>query len=88
LLNQRGTSEPRQAIAIDLKKMFDATMFDRLGAYEVLRDRRSFERSDKDESAIGIFGTLPTTVDAIPSSLINTAEEHRSFIKEQLKIIP
>jgi hypothetical protein len=30
---------------------------------------------DKDESAIVIFGVQLATVDAIPSSLINTAEE-------------
>jgi hypothetical protein len=58
-----------------LKTIFDATMFNRLEAYEVLLDGRSFERSDEDESAIGVFEVLLATVDAIPSSLINTAEE-------------
>ena len=48
------------------KKMVDAMKFDRLEAQEVLPDGRSFERSDKDESAIGIFGALPSTVDATP----------------------
>jgi len=58
--------------------MFDATMFDSLEAYTVLPDGRSFERSDEDESAIEIFKILLATVDAIPSSLINTAEERRT----------
>ena len=61
--------------ATDLRNMFDASMFDRLEAYEVLPDGRSFGRSDEDESAISIFEVLLATVDAIPSSLINTAEE-------------
>jgi hypothetical protein len=39
-----------------LKKMFDATMLDRLEAYEVLPDGRSFERSDEDH--IGDGGAL------------------------------
>ena len=32
----------------------------------MLPDGKSFERSDKDESAIGIFGALPATVDENP----------------------
>jgi hypothetical protein len=64
--------------ATDLKKMFNATMFDRLEAYWVLPNGKSFERTDEDESAIGIFEVLPATVDAIPSSLIDAAEELRA----------
>jgi len=64
--------------ASQLKEIFDSTMFDRLEAYEVLPDGRSSERSDEDESAIGIFEVLLATVDAIPSALIKTAEERRA----------
>jgi hypothetical protein len=61
----------------DLKKTFDATMFDRLESYWVLPDGKSFERSDEDENAIEIFEILVATVDVIPSSLIR-AEELRA----------
>jgi len=46
-------------------------------AYEVLPDGRSFERSDDDELAIEIFKRLYRTADAIPSSLIASAEQLR-----------
>jgi hypothetical protein len=52
-------------LATDLKKMLDATMFDRLEAYRVLPDGKVLERSDEDESAIEIFKVLLAAVDAI-----------------------
>jgi hypothetical protein len=72
-------------LATDLKKLFDATMFDSLEAYTVLPDGKSFERSDEDESAIGIFKILLATVDAVPSSLITAAEALRSAEPERFK---
>jgi hypothetical protein len=71
--------------ATDLKKMFDASMFDRLEAYEVLPDGKSFERSDEDESAIGTFEILLATVDAMPAPLVNAAEELRAAEPERFK---
>jgi hypothetical protein len=59
------------------KKQFNATMFDRVEAYWVLPDGKSFVRSDEDQRAIEIFETLLATVDANPSSLIEGAEELR-----------
>ena len=44
----------------------------------MLPDGRSFERSDRDELAIGIFRCLGNTVDAIPPSLIASAEQVRA----------
>jgi hypothetical protein len=64
--------------ATDLKKMFNATMFDRLEAYWVLPDGKSFDRSDEDTRAIGIFEVLLATVDAIPPALIEIADELRA----------
>lgn len=72
-------------LAANLKKQFNATMFDRLVAYWVLPDGKSFDRSDEDESAIKIFETLLATVDAIPSSLINAAEELRAAEPDKFK---
>jgi hypothetical protein len=64
-------------VATDLKQRFDWAMSVCLEAYEVLPDGRSFERSDEDELAIGIFERLCITVDAIPPSLIASAEQLR-----------
>jgi hypothetical protein len=72
--------------ATDQKKMFDATMFERLEAYEVPPEGRSLERADEDERAIEIFAILLATVDATPSSLINTAEERRTAEPQDSKI--
>ena len=72
-------------LATDLKKMFDATMFDRLEAYWALPDGKSFERSDEHENAIEIFKVLLATVDAIPSSLIETAQELRAAEPQRFK---
>jgi hypothetical protein len=73
-------------LATDLKKIFDASMFDRLEAYWVLPDGKSFERTDEDESAIEIFKVLLATVDAIPSSLIEAAEELRAAEPQRFEI--
>jgi hypothetical protein len=72
-------------LASDLKKIFDASMFDRLEAYWVLPDGKSFERSDEDESAIEIFKILLATVDAMPPSLIEAAEELRATEPQRFK---
>lgn len=71
--------------ATDLKTMFNATMFDRLEAYWVLPDGKSFDRSDEDERAIGIFEILLATVDAVPPPLIQLAEELRAAKPERFK---
>jgi hypothetical protein len=73
-------------LATDLKKIFDASMFDRLEAYWVLPDGKSFERTDEDESAIEIFKVLLATVDAIPSSLTEAAEELRAAEPQRFEI--
>jgi hypothetical protein len=73
-------------LATDLKKIFDASMFDRLEAYWVLPDGKSFERTDEDENAIEIFEILLATVDAIPSSLIEAAEELRAAEAQRFEI--
>ena len=65
------------SIAADLKQRFEGAMDVCLEAYEVLPDGRSFVRSDADERAIVIFKRLCHTVDAIPPSLIESAEELR-----------
>jgi hypothetical protein len=49
-----------------------------LESYEVLPDGRSFARSDEDQRAIGIFENLLATLDAVPPSLIKTAEDQRA----------
>jgi len=69
-------------IATDLKQRFDWAMDVCLEAYEVLPDGRSFERSDDDERAIGIFERLSDTVGAIPPSLIASAEQLRGVEPE------
>jgi len=69
-------------LATDLEKNFDASMFDRLEAYWVLPDGKSFERSDEDE----IFKILLATVDAIPSSLIEAAEELRAAEPQRFEV--
>jgi hypothetical protein len=66
----------------DLRKLFDSAMWNCLEAYEVLPDGKSFVRSDEDERAIGLFKSLYESVDAIPPSLIATAEELRSVEPE------
>lgn len=66
----------------DLRKLFDSAMWNCLEAYEVLPDGKSFVRSDEDERAISMFENLCATVDAIPPSLIATAEELRSVEPE------
>jgi hypothetical protein len=71
--------------ATDLKTNFDAMMFDRLEAYWVLPDGKSFERSDEDENAIGLFEVLLASVDAIPSSLTKAAEELRAAEPEKFR---
>jgi hypothetical protein len=69
-------------IATDLKQRFDWAMDVCLEAYEVLPDGRSFERSDDDERAIGIFERLGNSVVAIPPSLIASAEHLRGVEPE------
>jgi hypothetical protein len=64
-------------VATDLKQRFEWAMDVCLEAYEVLADGRSFVRSDEDERSIEIFKRLCDTVDAIPPSLIASAEELR-----------
>jgi hypothetical protein len=73
-------------LASHLKKIFDASMFDRLEAYWVLPDGKSFERTDEDESAIEIFKVLLATVDAIPPSLIDVAEELRAAEPQRFEV--
>jgi hypothetical protein len=73
-------------LASDLKKIFDASMFDRLEAYWVLPDGKSFERTDEDENAIEIFKVLLATVDAIPPSLIEAAEELRTAEPQRFEV--
>jgi hypothetical protein len=69
-------------IATDIKQRFAWAMDVCPEAYEVLPDGRSFERSDRDERAIGIFERLRNTVDAIPPSLIASAEQLRAVQPE------
>lgn len=64
-------------IANDLKQRFEWAMDVCLESYEVLPDGRSFVRSDADERAIEIFKCLNSTADAIPPSLIASAEDIR-----------
>jgi len=49
------------------------------------RHGKSFERSDQDESAIDIFEILLATIDAIPRSVIEVAEELRAAEPERFK---
>jgi hypothetical protein len=72
--------------ATDLKTSFDAMMFDRLEAYWGLPDGKSFERSDDDENAIGLFKVLLASVDAIPSSLTKAAEELRAAEPQKFRM--
>ena len=64
--------------ASDLKQRFVWAMDLCLESYEVLADGRSFERSDRDERAIGVFESLRNSVDDIPPSLVEAAEALRS----------
>jgi hypothetical protein len=61
-----------------LKEKFDLAMLHRLDAYRVLPDEKSIEYSAEDNTAIDIFEILLATVDAIPPSLIETADELRT----------
>jgi hypothetical protein len=74
---QRGVSKMAN-VATDLKQRFDWAMDVCLEAYEVLPDGRSIERSDQDELAIEIFKRLGNTIDAIPPSLVASAEQIRA----------
>jgi hypothetical protein len=65
-------------LATDLKQEFDWAMYRCLEAYEVLADGRTFERSDKDEYAIGAFKHLHDSVDDIPLPLIKATEQLRT----------
>jgi hypothetical protein len=69
-------------VATDLKQRFDWATSVCLEAYEVLPDGRSFERSDEDELAIGIFERLCNTVDVTPPSLIASAKQLRAVQPE------
>jgi hypothetical protein len=69
-------------LASDLKERFDWAMYQCQEAYVVLPDGKSFERSDEDERLIGVFKNLYDSVDAIPSSLIETAEQLRAAAPE------
>jgi hypothetical protein len=62
-------------------------MFDRLEAYWVLPDGKSFERSDEDENAIGLFEVLLASVDAIPSSLTSRRTSRRRARKIQRCVV-
>lgn len=53
-----------------------------LEAYEVLADRRSFERSERDESAIDLFKSLAESAAAIPKFLITEADALRAASPE------
>ena len=68
-----------------LKQHFDGAMDLCLEAYEVLPDGRSFERSDEDEHAIGVFQNLRDTVDAIPPPLIKATEKLRAVAPGQFE---
>jgi hypothetical protein len=72
-------------IASDLKERFDWAMYQSQEAYVVLPDGRSFERSDRDEYAIGVFKDLYDTVDAMPLPLIEETEKLRSVVPEQFE---
>jgi hypothetical protein len=65
-------------LANDLRKRFDWAMYESLEAYVVLPDGKSYERSDIDERAIGLFENLFDSVDLIPPSLIQAAEAIRA----------
>jgi hypothetical protein len=69
-------------LADDLKERFDWAMYQCQEAYVVLPDGKSFERSDEDERLIAVFKNLFDSVDAIPSSLIETAEQLRAAAPE------
>ena len=72
-------------VASDLKKRFDWAMYVSLEAYVVLPDGKSFERSDEDEYAIGVFKNLRESVDAIPPSLIEATEKLRAAAPEKFE---
>ena len=54
----------------------------------MLPDGRSSNDPIKTKAQSAFSGVYRRRMTQPPSSLINTAEEHRPFIKEQLKIIP
>jgi hypothetical protein len=72
-------------IASDLKERFDWAMYHCLETYTVLPDGKSIVRSDEDEQAIGVFKSLYDSVDAIPPTLIKTAEELRTAVPEKFE---
>jgi hypothetical protein len=75
-------SEVMTDFITDLRERFDWAMYQCLEAYTVLPDGKSFERSDEDEYAIGAFERLLDSIDAIPPSLIQEAEEVRAAVPE------
>jgi hypothetical protein len=68
--------------ATELKERFEAGAYFCLEAYEVLPDGKSIVRSDDDERLIGVFETLRDSVDLIPPTLINTADQLRAAAPE------
>jgi hypothetical protein len=64
-------------LAADLKQRFEWALDVCLESYEVLPDGRSFVRSDRDEQAIEVFKRMSATVDAIPATLLASAEALR-----------
>ena len=72
-------------VASDLKERFDWATYLSLEAYVVLQDGKSFERSDEDEYAIGVFKNLLGSVDAIPPSLIEATEKLRAAAPEKFE---
>jgi hypothetical protein len=83
-----GTTRRRAMtdIASDLKERFDWAMYHCLEAYTVLPDGKSIVRSDEDEQAIGVFKNLYDSVDAIPPTLIKTAEKLRTAVPEKFEL--
>jgi hypothetical protein len=72
-------------VASDLKERFDWAMYLSLEAYVVLPDGKSFERSDEDEYAIGVYKNLRDTVDAMPLPLIEATEKLRAVAPEKFE---
>jgi hypothetical protein len=72
-------------IANDLKERFDWAMYQSQEAYVVRPDGRSFERSDRDEYAIGVFKDLYDSVDAMPLLLLEETEKLRSVTPEKFE---
>jgi hypothetical protein len=72
-------------VASDLKQRFEWAMYLSLEAYVVLPDGKSFERSNEDEYAIGVFKNLREAVDAVPPSLIEATEKLRAAAPEKFE---